>query len=971
MAVKEIKGQYIPKETEEQILKFWDKKKIFEKLRKKNAKGKNFSFLDGPITANNPMGVHHGWGRTLKDVFQRFKAMQGFNQRYQNGFDCQGLWVEVEVEKDLGFNSKRDIENFGLDNFSKACRKRVENFSRKQTEQSIRLGQWMDWDNSYYTYDDKNIEAIWYFLKKCHEKGWLYKGTKVLPWCIRCGTSSSKHEMSDEGWAELTHPGVFVKFPIKGRNKEYLLVWTTTAWTLTSNVAAAVHPDLNYVKVSAGEEIFYLSEGTKHCLDDKYSVIETMKGKDLIGLEYASPYEDLPAQKNVIHKIVGWDQVGEEEGTGIVHIAPGCGEEDQELGRKEKLKEIAPLDESGNFIEGFGWLTGKNVSGVAKEIIEDLKKRNLLFKVKDCKHRYPVCWRCKEELVFRLDAGWFIKSDEIRPLMKIEAQKVKWYPEYAGKLMQDWLDNMEDWNISRKRYWGLPLMFFECKCGNLEVIGSLKELREKAVNKILIDKLPELHRPWIDRIKVKCGKCGKEVERIREIGDCWLDAGIVPFSTLRYFEDKKYWKSWFPADLVLEMRAQIRLWFYSQLFMSVTLENVAPYKNVVTHEDVRDEKGRPMHKSLGNAIWFDEAAEKMGSDVMRWIYTTQPPTDTLRFGYTIAGEMYKTLNILFNTINYVKTYCEANQFKPRKIGKLSLADKWILSKLDTLKQNVTGYLENFKYYSATKDLENFLLYDFSRWYIHIIRSKVKPGVDSKEKMTVLNTLYTVALELLKLLSPFIPFLTESLYQDFFRKFEKIESIHLADWPKSNKKLINKKLEESMRIADKIIEASLAARQLTKLKLRWPIQEVVVISKDRKIASALKNVKEILLTMCNAKSVKVLSKEPKGEFSGVEFDFGKVLVPKQLNENLLEEAMIRELIREIQESRKKNNFQVKETIMLTLKSDEGTNEILKKNSKLLCKEVGAKQVVVGKLSGKFSGKLEFDNKIIEISFGSKK
>jgi len=475
---------YNPQEIEKKILDFWQRKKIFEKLMNKNRGKKIFSFLDGPITANNPMGVHHAWGRVLKDLFQRFKAMQGFAQRFQNGFDCQGLWVEVEVEKELGFNSKKDIEKFGLGNFSKACRARVEKFSKKQTEQSIRLGQWMDWKNSYYTYDDKNIEAIWYFLKKCHEKGWLYKGTKVLPWCIRCGTSSSKHEMSDEGWDELTHPGLFVKFPLKERNKEYLLVWTTTAWTLTSNIAAAVYPDLKYVKVKVSDEVFYLSEGTKDRLGDKYVVIEKMKGKDLIGLKYSSPYENFPAQKNVIHKVVGWDEVNEEEGTGIVHVAPGCGEEDQELG-------------------------GKNVSGIAKEIIDDLKKRNLLFKVEDYTHRYPVCWRCKEELVFRLGQEWFIRTDEIRPLMKKEAKKVKWYPEFTGKLIQDWLDNMEDWNISRKRYWGLPLMFFECKCGNVEVIGSLKELREKTVNKKEVDKLPELHRPWIDKIKIKCSKCGE------------------------------------------------------------------------------------------------------------------------------------------------------------------------------------------------------------------------------------------------------------------------------------------------------------------------------------------------------------------------------------------------------------------------------------------------------------------------------
>ncbi len=966
IVIEEIKGQYNPKSIEEEVLKFWDKNKIFDKLRKKNAKCKNFSFIDGPITANNPMGVHHAWGRTLKDVFQRFKALQGFNQRYQNGFDCQGLWVEVEVEKDLGFNSKRDIENFGLENFSKACRARVDKFSKKQMEQSIRLGQWMDWKNSYYTYDDKNIESIWYFLKVCYEKGWLYKGTRVLPWCIRCGTSSSKHEMSDEGWAELVHPGVFVKFPLKGRDKEYLLVWTTTAWTLSSNVAAAVNPELKYVKVEVGDEVYFMSEGTKSRLGDNYLVIGRMKGKELIGLEYTSPYEDLPAQKGVTHKVVSWDEVSEEEGTGIVHIAPGCGEEDNELGKKEKLKEIAPLDEFGNFINGFGWLTGKNVVGVNQEIIEDLKKRGLLFRVENYKHRYPVCWRCKHELVFRLATGWFIKSDDIRPLMKREAQKVGWHPEFAGKIMQDWLDNMEDWNISRKRYWGLPLMFFECKCSNLEVIGSLKELNEKASDKKAVDRLPELHRPWIDDVKIKCSKCGDEVERIKDVGDCWLDAGIVPFSTLKYSEDKKYWKKWFPADLVLEMRAQIRLWFYALLFMSVTLENKAPYKNVVTHEDVRDEKGRPMHKSLGNAIWFDDAAEKMGADVMRWIYTTQNPTDSLKFGYNIALEQQKVLNILFNTANYVKTYCEANHFKPTKSKGASLADKWIVSKLETLKQNVTSHLESFKYYSATKELQNFFLYDFSRWYIHIIRPEVKPGVNSQKKKAILNTLYSVMLDLLKLMSPFTPFISEYLYQIFFKQFESKESIHLLDWPAVNKKQVNNKLEDDMEIVKKIVDACLAAREKANIKLRWPIKEVTVVS-ENKISSAVNNLKEVLLSMCNCKGVKVTEKSPEGDFSEVEFDYGKILIPKKLDKELLEEALIREVIREVQSMRKQNKFNIREMINLVLFSTDEVNEVLKKAEKTLMKEVGAKKITIGKVPFKYVGQLDFDNKKIEITF----
>jgi isoleucyl-tRNA synthetase len=956
---------YNPVAVEKQVLEFWKKNKIFKKLVRKNSKGKKFSFIDGPITANNPMGVHHAWGRTLKDLFLRYKAMQGFNQRYQNGFDCQGLWVEVEVEKDLGFNSKSDIENFGLDKFSKACRERVNKFSKKITEQSIRLGQWMDWDHSYYTFDDNNIEAIWAFLKKCNENKWLYEGTRVMPWCYRCGTSLSQHEQADS-YTELVHPGLFVKFKIKNRENEYLLVWTTTAWTLSSNVAVAVQPDLDYVKVKMGNEYFYLSKGTTQCLGE-HEVVETLKGKDLIGIEYETLYPDFEAQKGIKHRVVAWPEVSEEEGTGIVHIAPGCGAEDHELGKEEGLAEIAPLDEFGYFIKGFGWLTGKNVKEIAPLIIEDLKRRGLLFKAESYRHSYPVCWRCKEELIFRLVKEWFIKSDEIRPKMKKEAAKVVWYPEFVGKLMQDWLTNMGDWCISRKRYWGLPLPFYRCKCGHIEVVGSKKELKKKAVNPKLVDSLPELHRPWVDEIKIRCPKCKAVVERVKEVGDCWLDAGIVPFSTLKYFSDKKYWKQWFPADFISEMREQVKLWFYSILFMSVTLEGVTCYNSVLSYEKVNDEKGNPMHKSLGNVIWFDDAAERMGADVMRWMFVRQNPHFILNFGYTPGKEVHRILNILYNTAQYVKTYCEANNYRPKKTARKDLASRWIISRLESLKKNVTENLEEMKYHLASKAMEDFFLYDLSRWYIHIVRSEVKPGEYSKNKEVVLNTLYCVMLELLKLLAPFLPFFAEHCYQDYCRKFEKTESIHLMEWPKANEKLIDEKLEGSMQIVREIVEASFSARQSAGIKRRWPVGEILVVSEDRNVAKAVKELEDVLLKICNCKCIHVVKKKPEGEFSESDFDFGKILINKKLDEKLLEEAMVRELVREIQDLRKKNDFKIRETISLSLNSDEKTNRALREYKKVLMKEVGAKEVGIGRVKGKFKGQLKFEGKNIAIAF----
>ena len=897
-------------ETEKEILSYWNKKKIFNKLRNRNKGKKQFSFIDGPITANNPMGVHHAWGRTLKDLYQRYRAMQGFDERYQNGFDCQGLWLEVETEKDLGFNSKKDIENFGLDKFSKACRQRVEKFSKVQTEQSIHLGQWMDWGNDYYTMDDNNIQSIWFFLKKCYNKGWLYKGRRILPWCIRCGTSSSKHEMSDEGYAELVHPSIYVKAKIKGKDNEYLLIWTTTEWTLSSNIAAAVNPDINYVKAKKGNDILYLSEATIGKLGKDYEIIKNLKGADLVGIEYESFYPHFEIQKGISHRVVPSSDVGASDGTGIVHIAPSCGDMDYELGKKLKLKILeSALDDFGNYNKGFGWLTGKNVKDAKKEIVNELDKRKLLYRIENYKHRYPVCWRCKEELVFRLDSSWFIACDEIRPIMKKESGKVKWHPEHVGKLMQDWLDNMDDWNISRRRYWGLPLMIYECgKCNNLEVIGSLKELKEKAINKKDVDNLPELHRPWIDKIKIKC-KCGEEIERIKDVGDCWLDAGIVPFSTLHYFKDKKYWKKWFPAELEIEMRAQVRLWFYAQLFMSVVLEGVAPYKRILAYEEVRDEKGEAMHKSKGNAIWFNEAVEKMGADVMRWQYCSQNPQFNLNFGYGPAQEIKRNLLVILNLGEYIKQNC----IKISKSYSKDPASLWILSKKENLKNNVTNYLDNLEYHKALEEIKNFLIFDLSKTYVQFIRSELDDG---KVQKVLHDSYYDATI----LLAPFLPFISEKINLDIYKK----ESIHLQQWPKINKKAINKKLEISMKYAGAFIQGIMSARDKEKISVRWPLNKATIYLHDEH-ADTRNFIKPLIGLITKQTNIRKLNFEyvHKGldeELQGAPFQYGHIVLDLKITKELEQEGYSRELMRKIQDLRKTAGLKKIDDIDLVIASD---------------------------------------------------
>ena len=527
---------------EYEMMKFWDEESIVDKyLNKNNDADKKYSFIDGPITANNPMGVHHAWGRTYKDLYQRYKTMQGYEQRYQNGFDGQGLWIEVEVEKELGFKSKKDIEKFGIDKFVELCKQRVDKFSAIQTKQSIRLGYWMDWDNSYHTKSDENNYTIWHFLKVCCEKGLLYEGNDVMPWCRRCGTGLSEHEIVTEGYQEVTHKSVFVKFQIQNTDNEFLIIWTTTPWTLPANIAAAVNPESIYIKVEQNQEYYYIAKNTVSFLKGPYEIVEEIKGETLVGMEYIGPFDNLTIQKDVIHKVIPWEEVGD-EGTGIVHIAPGAGKEDYALGKKYNLTTIAPIDDSGDYVDGFDKYTGMNVSNVNDEIFNDLKEKNILYKIEQIVHRYPVCWRCGEELVFRLVSERFISVDPFREQIMDVTRKIRWIPEFGLARELDWLKNMDDWMISKKRYYGLALPIYKCEdCNEFEVIGSEYELKERAIEGWDLFEGHSPHKPWVDYGKIECTNCKLPLSRIKDVGNPWLDAGIVPYSTLKYRSDKDYW----------------------------------------------------------------------------------------------------------------------------------------------------------------------------------------------------------------------------------------------------------------------------------------------------------------------------------------------------------------------------------------------------------------------------------------------
>ena len=893
-------------DLEHEVLKKWDDEDTFNQLRKKNKGKKPWSFLDGPITANNPMGVHHAWGRTLKDVFQRYHAMNGFDLRYQNGFDCQGLWVEVEVEKELGFKSKKDIIDFGIEKFVNLCKERVEKYSAIQSEQSKRLGYWMDWDNSYYTMSDENNYTIWSFLKKLYNNNKIYRGTDVVPWSGRSGTSYSQMEII-EGRKLVAHKSVFVKFPLIDKNNEYLLVWTTTPWTLTSNISAAVNIDLDYLKLQADDgSIFYFAKENftfqrldKQFKDKKqwiegvpklktieqifkergsYKIIDTLKGKSMLGWRYSGPFDELDAQgypgghpfikddlkskgltAKDCHIVIdggkdskGNDVVVSGEGTGIVHIATGCGSIDNKIGKKNNLVEIAPLNHESKYIDGFGFLEG--MVATKKEttelILNNLKEKEVLFYVEKYPHVYPHCWRSGDELVYRSVDEWYINMDWRNDIKKI-VKDINWIPEWGHDRELEWLTNMGDWMISKKRFWGLALPIWRFEDGSFYVVGSKQELKELCVEgwDEFDGKSP--HRPWIDKVKIKHPDSGLIGSRIEDVGNPWLDAGIVPFSTLNYSNDKKYWEKWFPADFVVEcFPGQFRNWFYSLLAMSATMESKAPFKTLLGHALVKDSTGRDMHKSWGNAIWFDDAAEKMGVDTMRWLYASQNPERNLLFGYEIADEVRKNLITLWNTYSFFITYANLDNFNPIHFDfddvELSILDRWILAKMNKFINSSKKYYENYELFKLMKEA-SFILDDISNWYVRRNRRRFWKSENDIDKYGAYLTLYNVLVNYIKVLSPVIPFITEKIYENLVFKIndKSQSSIHLCDFPEVIEEFNDDQLVKNVDTIKEIVSLGRSARNKSNLKIRQPLADIKVFISDDSVGFIEENKYQIL------------------------------------------------------------------------------------------------------------------------------
>ncbi len=1089
---------------EHACLRFWDETRVFDRLREKNATAPRWSFLDGPITANNPMGVHHAWGRTYKDAYQRFFAMKGHRLRYQNGFDCQGLWVEVEVEKELELGTKTAILEYGVDEFVNECKRRVLRFAARQTEQSVRLGYWMDWDDpdtlrelaehlgtdtpvtitapsgetatdaahrlveklgnpawggSYFTFSTENNETIWAFLKKCHDRGKIYRGHDVMPWGGRAGSAYSQMEIAD-GRRLTTHQSVFVRFPIvresegdgdevksqesrvesqtdaptqadapasdsgsgsstlDSRPDEYLLVWTTTPWTLTSNVAAAVNPELDYVKLQSKRDdaIYYFA---KDNLDYKrletefkegfgrpewkwpdgvpklktiaqlfkeqggYEVLGTLKGAEMVGWRYRGPFDDLPVQRTPegftsgdpesharlatvseemgrsgdgepsesphlltassphhpasaagVHRVIdgGRDSRGNAhvvagEGTGIVHIAPGCGDVDNKIGEQLGLPIIAPLKEDGTFDEGFGPFTGREAvgEGTPELVFEQLRENGFLVAVETYPHVYPHCWRTGEELVFRLVDEWFVNMDWRQEIVDV-AKSIEWLPESVNGEEEEirWLTNMRDWMISKKRVWGLALPFWinPDDPTDFEVIGSLAELKERAVEGWDVLEGNSPHRPWIDAVKIRSERTGAILERIPDVGNPWLDAGIVPFSTLNYNEryptDLLKWSDWFPAQFVTEcFPGQFRNWFYSLLALATMTRydetddprEKRPFETLLGHRLVADEHGQPMHKSDGTAIWFEEAAEQIGVDTLRWMYLAQNPAQDLRFGLrhpdepvtldtpegpisqtkeglptckvtsTPADEIRRQILIpLWNSYKFLVNYAALDEFdptaEPLPVKDRSPGDQWILSNLQEFLAAANDRFAAFDAAAVCTAAASFLD-DLSNWYIRRNKARFwsKQGEgDARDKLAAYQTLYEVLLTLSKALAPAVPFLAERMYQNLVFGRDLVDgdepesgsglstldsrlehSVHLCDYPQPDESLLDPELNEAAKNAQRLVRLVHRLRDDAGHRVRQPLAEVKFATEFR-VADHVQGLADVVMDEVNVKKL---------------------------------------------------------------------------------------------------------------------
>ena len=991
-----------PFDVERKISMFWDNTDILNKSIELRNKKENFVFYDGPAYANGFPGVHHMLAKILKDAVCKYKTMKGYRVERKVGWDTHGLPTEVNVEKKLGFTDKKDIEEYGVEKFNAECKKNVRLNEKEFVRLTDRMGQFIDTKNPYITFSNEFIESEWWILKQFHDAGLVYHSHKILPYCPRCGTELSTHEVAD-GYKEVSVNSVVVPFKLVGKD-EYFLVWTTTPWTLMANVALCVNPDEEYVKCeSMGYKFILAKKLADNILGEEYTVLETYLGKDLERVEYEQLMPFMEVDKKGFY-VTCDNYVTMEDGTGIVHLAPAFGADDNAVGQRYDLPFLNPVDLAGRYTCG-PW-EGRLVTDtdLEIEILKYLKENDKLFKKVKFNHNYPHCWRCKSPLIYMAKPAWYIKVTEFRDKLVAANKEVNWYPDYVGeKRFANWLENAQDWGISRSRYWGCPIPLWTCECGHTHMVGSIDELVELSNEDI--DRTIDLHKPYVDNVHINCQKCGKEMSRIPDVVDVWFDSGAVPFAQYHYpFENKEYFETRFPADFIAEGLDQTRGWFYSLIVISVFLTGKAPYKNVLVNDLLLDKFGQKMHKSRGNAVEPFTILDKYGADATRWyMLYTSPVWTPLKFDEDGIKEVNsKFFNTLKNTYAFFEMYANTDEVDPREFEvdykDLEDIDKWLLSKYNNLVLNVTEQMEAYDLNKVTHLIQDFVCDELSNWYIRRNRRRFWGSKLDTSKKAVYKTTYDVLVGICKLIAPICPFLSEEMYQ----KLTGEESVHLSDYPKATKKFINEKLEEKMDLVIELISSARNIREDAKIKVRQPISEVIFESKYEKLLSDFEdlfkeelNVKNVVWESDMSKYVSMefkpnfkevgklfgsninkFSEYLKNiteedikvfeagnlhlEFDGIEYqiepnyviktiksqegynavmlNYKVVVINTILNQELLDEGIAREIVSKIQNLRKTSGFDIADRIDVKYTADKEVKAAIKRFKKYIMNEI---------------------------------
>ncbi len=913
-------------EREKQVEKFWKDNDIFKKSIAAREGSDVYTFYDGPPTANGKPHIGHVLTRVIKDMIPRYRTMKGCKVLRKAGWDTHGLPVELEVEKKLGLDGKEQIEEYGLEPFINECKESVWKYKGMWEDFSGTVGFWADMDDPYVTYDNNFIESEWWALKKIWEKGLLYKGHKIVPYCPRCGTPLSSHEVA-QGYKDVKERSATAKFAVKGEENTYFLAWTTTPWTLPSNVALCVNPAEDYVKIKTGDAYYILAKAlVASNFDEDYEVVEEYKGKDLEFKEYTALYPCDNLKKKAYY-VTCADYVTLTDGTGIVHIAPAFGEDDSVVGRNYDLPFLQLVDGKGELTEDTLW-PGMFCKDADKEVLKNLDERGLLFNAPKFEHSYPFCWRCDTPLIYYARDTWFIKMTAVKDDLIKNNNTINWIPKSIGEgRFGSWLENVQDWGLSRNRYWGTPLNIWECECGKRHVVGSIEELKSMSDN--CPDDI-ELHRPFIDAVTIKCPDCGKEMHRVPEVIDCWFDSGAMPFAQWHYpFENEKIFKENFPADFISEAVDQTRGWFYSLLAESTLLFNRAPYKNVIVLGLVQDENGQKMSKSKGNAVDPFDALEKHGADAVRWyFYSNSAPWLPNRFYDAAVTEgQRKFMGTLWNTYAFFVLYANIDEFDASKYTldykTLSVMDKWILSRLNTTVKTVDEYLSNYKITETSRVLQSFVD-DLSNWYVRRSRTRFWVKDMPQDKINAYMTLYTSLVTLCKAAAPMIPFMTEDIYQNLVRSIDKNapESIHLCDFPQYDEKLIDTELEKSMEEVLDIVVLGRACRNTANIKNRQPIGKMYV-----KAETELKEFyKDIIADELNVKTVEFT--DDVSSFTSYSFKPQLKTLGRRFGKNI---GLVKNILAEIDGNKAMNELNATGTLKINV---DGIDEELTKDDLLI-------------------------------------